>query len=282
MEHVPFYSAWYRARLSWIFNDKVHPTLQVDPEWPEEKASINRANHGHRGFYTRYLEDQLDGRPDLIEKCLPDYPPFGKRMLLDNGWYAMLKRDNVELVTAGVQAATPHGLVDDNGDEHEFDIVILATGFHTDRILHPMQVTGRSGRTTTQVWGEHDAWAYLGITVPDFPNMFIMTGPNTGLGHGGSFITILECQVRYIMAAIEAMAREGVGALECRAEVYEDYNRRVDEAHARMVWTHPAMDNWYRNADGRVVSVLPWRIIDYWTLTRDLDLDDYHVEPRRG
>lgn len=281
MSHVPYYRGWYRARLSWIFNDKVHPTLQVDPEWSEERASINAANHGHRGFYERYLRGQLGDREDLVEKALPDYPPFGKRMLLDNGWFRMLRRPHVELVTESVTAVTPTGLVDSAGVEREFDVVVLATGFHADRMLYPMDVVGRSGRTTRDVWGDHDARAYLGVTVPDFPNFYVMTGPNTALGHGGSFITILECQVRYIMAAIAAMVREGAGALECRPEVCEDYNRRVDEAHARMVWTHPAMDNWYRNAEGRVVSVLPWRIIDYWTLTREVDLDDYLVEPLR-
>jgi 4-hydroxyacetophenone monooxygenase len=282
MAHVPGYRGWYRARLSWIFNDKVHSSLQIDPDWPEEKASINATNHGHRQFYERYLRDRLDGRPDLVEKSLPDYPPFGKRMLLDNGWYDMLRRPQVDLVTEGVAAVTPTGLVDTAGVEHAFDVVVLATGFQSDRFLHPMEVVGRSGRSTREVWGEHDARAYLGMTVPDFPNLFVMTGPNTALGHGGSFITILECQIRYIMHALATMAEQGLGVLECRPEVSERYNDAVDEAHSRMVWTHPAMDNWYRNDAGRVVAVLPWRIIDYWTLTRGVDLADYTTEPVDG
>ncbi|HEV7212493.1 MAG TPA: NAD(P)/FAD-dependent oxidoreductase [Blastococcus sp.] len=279
MEHVPYYAAWYRARLSWIYNDKVHPTLQVDPEWPEERLSINAANHGHRGFYERYLTRQLEGRPDLVAKSLPDYPPFGKRMLLDNGWYAMLRRPNVELVTEAVTAVTETGLVDSAGRAHEFDVVIMATGFHTDRYLYPMDITGRSGRTTREAWGEHDATAYLGITVPDFPNLFILTGPNTALGHGGSFITILEYQVRYVMDLISTMLDRGLGAVEVRRDVHDDYNRAVDAAHGRMVWTHPAMNNWYRNDEGRVVAVLPWRIVEYWEMTRTADLSDYQTEP---
>lgn len=279
MAHVPGYRGWYRARLSWIFNDKVHPSLQVDPDWPEEKASINATNHGHRQFYERYLRDQLDGRPDLVDKSLPDYPPFGKRMLLDNGWYDMLRRPQVDLVTEGVAAVTPTGLVDTAGVEREFDVVVLATGFQSVRFLHPMEVVGRSGRSTREVWGDHDARAYLGMTVPDFPNLFVMTGPNTALGHGGSFITILECQVRYIMDAVATMAEHHLGALEVREDVNDRYNDAVDEAHARMVWTHPAMDNWYRNDAGRVVAVLPWRIIDYWTMTRRIDLADFRTEP---
>jgi len=145
-----------------------------------------------------------------------------------------------------------------------------------------MDIAGRSGRTTREVWGEHDATAYLGITVPDFPNLFIMTGPNTGLGHGGSFITILEYQIRYVMDLISTMVDQGLGAIEVRRQVHDEYVRAVDAAHARMVWTHPAMNNWYRNDDGRVVAVLPWRIVEYWEMTRAANLDDYVVEPARA
>lgn len=278
IDNVPLYYSWYRARLSWIFNDKVHPTLQVDPTWTQPDLSINRVNHGHREFYTRYLTSQLDGRPDLVDKCLPDYPPFGKRMLLDNGWYSMLKKDNVDLVCRAVTEVTEAGLVDDSGRDHEFDVIILATGFHTDRLLYPMDIVGRTGRSTRDVWGEHDARAYLGITVPEFPNLFIMTGPNTALGHGGSFITILECQIRYIMDLLTQMIDRGIGAVECRAEVCDRYIEAVDDAHSKMVWTHPGMTNWYRNEDGRVVAVLPWRIVDYWRMTGSADLGDYHTE----
>ncbi|MBE7160723.1 MAG: NAD(P)/FAD-dependent oxidoreductase [Williamsia herbipolensis] len=282
MDSVPGYRAWYRAHLSWIFNDKVHPSLQVDPEWPEDRLSINETNHGHRGFYERYLRDQLGDRTDLIEASLPDYPPFGKRMLLDNGWYAMLREPHVELVTRGVRSFTADGVVDTDGVEHPLDVAVLATGFHSTRMLYPMEIVGRSGRSTREVWGDDDARAYLGITVPDFPNLFVLTGPNTALGHGGSFITILECQVRYIVDALHRMQTEGIAVLECRSEVCDRYNAEVDARHARMVWTHPAMQNWYRNDDGRVVAVLPWRITDYWSMTRQVDLDDFDVEPPRA
>ncbi|WP_404850525.1 flavin-containing monooxygenase [Dietzia kunjamensis] len=281
MDHVPGYREWYRARLSWIFNDKVYPSLQVDPEWEEPSASINATNHGHRKFYERYLRDELGDRTDLIEASLPDYPPFGKRMLLDNGWFAMLRKPHVSLVPLGVDAVTPTGLVDSEGQEHDLDIIVMATGFQSVRVLYPMDIVGRSGASTAEMWGEHDARAYLGITAPDLPNFFIMTGPNTALGHGGSFITILECQIRYIMDAIELMRSRDLGVVECKAEVNDRYNDAVDRQHARMVWTHPGMENWYRNPDGRVVAVLPWRINDYWKMTYRVDPDDFHLEPAR-
>lgn len=275
MEHVPRYERWYRAKLSWIFNDRVHPTLEIDPAWDTGGRSVNVVNDGHRRFYTRYINQQLDGRPDLLEKCLPDYPPFGKRMLLDNGWYTALRREDVHLVTEGVTALTPTGLVDTAGEHHEADVIVLATGFESTRYLYPMRVRGRSGQLLSEVWGDHDARAYLGMTVPGFPNLFVLSGPNTGLGHGGSFFTIAEWQVRYVVEALELLRARGARTVECRAEVCESYNDAVDAAHARLVWVHPKMTNWYRNAAGRVVAASPWRIVDYFTMTRHVDPADF-------
>lgn len=281
MEAVPLYRLWYRVRLAWNFNDRVHPSLQVDPEWENPSRSINAINDAHRRVFTRYVEKELDGRPDLIEKSLPDYPPFGKRMLLDNGWYAALKRDNVTLVTEGVASIGPDSVVGSGGHVAAVDVVILATGFETHKLLSPIDIRGRSGVSIKDFWGPEDAHAHLGITVPDFPNLFLTCGPGTVLGHGGSYITIAECQVRYIVDLLRTMADNNIGAVECKPEVEQDYVRRHDDAHSRMIWTHQGMDNWYRNDAGRVVSTLPWRIVDYWNMTRHADLDDFDVESAR-
>ncbi|SNT00668.1 flavin-containing monooxygenase [Rhodococcoides kyotonense] len=281
MEAVPLYRLWYRARLAWNFNDRVHPSLQVDPEWGTPDRSINAINDAHRRVFTRYLEKELEGRPDLIEKSLPDYPPFGKRMLLDNGWFAALKRDNVTLVTEGVASIGANSVVGTDGTEVEVDVVVLATGFETHKLLSPIDIRGRSGRSIKDFWGPEDAHAHLGITVPDFPNLFITCGPGTVLGHGGSYITIAECQVRYIVDLLNAMSDNGIGSVECKPEVEQDYVRRHDDAHSHMIWTHEGMSNWYRNDAGRVVSTLPWRIVDYWEMTRHADLDDFLTESPR-
>ncbi|MGV0836572.1 flavin-containing monooxygenase [Mycolicibacterium thermoresistibile] len=278
MARVPFYARWYRARLAWNFNDRVHPSLQIDPDWPHTGRSVNAVNDGHRRVFTRYLEAQLHDRPDLIEKVLPDYPPFGKRMLLDNGWYAALRRPNVELVTEAVTEITPSAVHGADGTRADVDVVVLATGFHTHRYLYPMQIVGRSGRTLADTWGPENAHAYLGITVPDFPNLFVLCGPGTALGHGGSFITVAECQVRYVVDLLVTMAERGVRTVEVRPEVEAGYTRRHDDAHAKMLWSHPGMTNWYRNDAGRVVVTMPWRIVDYWQMTRVAHLDDYQYE----
>lgn len=274
-KNVPFYSKWYRAKLSWIFNDRVHPTLKVDPDWPDGRGSVNAVNDGHRRFYERYMADELGDRQDLIEKLTPDYPPFGKRMLLDNGWYRMLRRNNSELVTEGVASLDATGLTDSAGTRREFDVVILATGFESTRYLFPMEITGRDGVSLSEVWKGTDARAYLGMTVPTMPNLFVTFGPNSGLGHGGSMITIAEWQVRYIVTALKHLAATGAKSVECRSEVYDAYGEAVDRAHDELVWTDKRMTNWYRNEAGRVVVVMPWRIVDYYSMTRHLNIEDF-------
>jgi 4-hydroxyacetophenone monooxygenase len=281
MEHVPFYRRWYRTRLSWNTGDRVHAALQVDPEWEHPERAVNAANDAHRWVFTRYLERELAGREDLVGQALPDYPPFGKRMLLDNGWFAAIRRPDVELVAAPVAAVTPTGVRTADGSEHAADVVVLCTGFEAQKLLWPLTVRGRHGRTIADAWGPDNADAHLGITVNGFPNLFLTCGPGTVLGHGGSYITIAECQVRYIVEALVGMVEHDLGAVEVLPEVHADYAARHDAAHEAMIWTHPGMRNWYRNAAGRVVCALPWRIVDYWTMTRHVDWGEYAVEARR-
>jgi 4-hydroxyacetophenone monooxygenase len=275
---VPFYRSWYRFRLGWIFNDRVHASLQVDPEWTHPERSLNAVNDRHREYFTAYLREQLDGRPDLQAKALPDYPPFGKRMLLDNGWYGAIRRDNVEVVTERATAFTADGVRGADGTEYPADIVVLATGFQATRLVQTVELRGRGGASLRDRWGDDDAWAYLGITVPDFPNAFLLYGPGTSAGSGGSYIFIAECQMAYIVRLIQQTLRRGASVVECRAEVCDEYNDRLDAAHAQMIWTHPGVRNYYRNAKGRVVTNSPWRFIDYWQLTREPDPADFVFE----
>ena len=146
MSHVPYYHAWYRFRLAWTFNDRIHGALKVDHAWPDYEHSLNAANEGHRRALTRYILKQLDGRPDLQQKALPGYPPFGKRMLLDNGWFATLRRSTVDLFTGGISEITEDGIVTADGREIAVDIVILATGFEACNYLSTIEVIGRDGR----------------------------------------------------------------------------------------------------------------------------------------
>ncbi len=279
MSQVPGYRTWYRLRLMWMMQDKLHPSLRKDPDWPHPERSLNKTNDKHRRFFTEYLDAQLEGAEELRDAVLPDYPPYGKRILMDNDWFATLRRDDVELIRSGVDRIDGNTVVTTDGQRHEVDVLVLATGFATRRMLFPMDIRGRSGVGLREQWGDDDAWAYLGISVPDFPNFFLLYGPNTNLGHGGSALFHAECQANYIAGLLRRMADRDIAALEVRPEVCDDYNARIDAAHEQMIWTHPGMTTYYRNAAGRVVTTSPWRLIDYWGMTRTPDLDDYVVTP---
>jgi 4-hydroxyacetophenone monooxygenase len=279
---VPLYRIWYRLRAGWTFNDRIHSTLQKDPEWEHPDRAVNAVNDAHRRFFTRYMESVLGDHPDLLAKALPDYPPYGKRILLDNGWFRSLTRDNVHLVTEGIASITETGVLTEDGALHEVDVLVCATGFQATRFLAPMDLRGRTGVGLREVWQDENARAYLGMTVPDYPNLFMLYGPNAQGGHGGSLIGTAEMQTHYAVSLLRQMLERGIGAIEPRRELFEAYNRQVDEAHEQMIWTHPGMDTYYRNSLGRVVVNTPWRVVDYWQMTREADLGEYVTEPARA
>jgi 4-hydroxyacetophenone monooxygenase len=281
MREVPYYQAWYRARLVWTFGDRLHKQVVWDPEWPNADRSISAANDSMRAFLTDYISAELGERTDLLEQCVPSYPPYGKRPLLDNGWFRTVARDDVELITADIAEVKPDRIVTADGAEHEVDVLAIATGFSPQRMLAPMEIRGRCGRTLREIWGEDDPRAYLGITMPEFPNLFCLLGPNTFAGHGGSGILTIELEMRYVMEMLALMTRERIASVEVRQDVHNEYNDELAEALAETIWAHPGMTTYYRNARGRIVVPMPWTNVDYWQRTRRPRLDDYIVEPRR-
>ncbi len=281
LREVPYYQEWYRQRLAWIFNDRVHATLQIDPDWPHPERAINQVNDRHREHFTSYIKAELGERQDLLPDVLPDYPPFGKRMLMDNGWFRTMARDHVKLVTGGISRITEHAVVSDNGDAHELDVLVVATGFDAINLLSSFKLHGRGGRSIREAWDEKGAEAFMGVAAPGFPNLFILAGPNTALGHGGSVVALLETQVRYVMGLLQqGLARAGGRfEIEVRKDRHDAYNARVQAAHDRMIWTHKGMSNWYRNAHGKVVAPTPFRNDDYWHMLRKTDMGDYLYRP---
>jgi 4-hydroxyacetophenone monooxygenase len=277
MKRLPLYTRWYRLRAFWNFSDRLHSSLRIDPEWTNPEQSINEQNERHRVFLTQYIKDQLGDRTDLYDACIPEYPPYGKRPLLDNGWFRTVQRDDVQLVIDGVQRITPGGVVTDDGTEFKADIVVWATGFKALQFLWPMEIHGKSGNSLAEQWGHHDARAYLGVTVPDFPNLFILNGPNTNAGHGGSAILACEFQVRYIMQGIAKLASGDVGRLEVDEDVFWEYNDELDAELDKCIWSHPGMTTWYRNEAGRIVVSSPWTYLDSWQRMRELDPADYSI-----
>jgi 4-hydroxyacetophenone monooxygenase len=253
------------------------PSLVVDPEWRDQARSVNAVNDMMRAMFTQYMADQIGDDPALLAKVTPTYPPFVKRMLQDNGsWLGALKRDNVELVTAEIAEVTPRGIRCADGTEHPADVIVLATGFHANRFLWPIEITGRGGASLRARWGEEPR-AYLGITVPGFPNFFCLYGPGTNLAHAGSIIFHSECQVRYVMGCLAALLRREAATIECRQDVFEAYNARFDARHETLVWSHTGTGSWYKNAAGRVLTTSPWLLVEYWDWTKAPDLGDFEL-----
>lgn len=277
-EHVPYYLEWFRFTMWWRYGDGLLRHLRKDPEWPHPERATNRTNDRHRQEMTDFIRRELGGRPDLVDKCMPTYPPYGKRILIDNGWFATLRQPHVELVTDPIVRLTASGVATADGRERDADVVVFATGFQTTQLAARLNITGRNGIRLADRWAEENPRAYLGLTVPDFPNMFCMLGPNTGLGHGGSTIFMSECQARYISACITFMAANQVGSLEVDRLVHDEYNQRVDAEHDELIWTHPGMTNWYRNKSGRITALLPFRLVDYWSMTHDPNFDEFNIE----
>lgn len=272
--NIPHYGNWFRMRLGWQYGDLAWPASRIDPD-RADGVMISKANDALRAQWADYMRAQLADRPDLLAKVLPDYPPMTKRTPVDNGWLAMLKRDNVDLVTDAIDHVGPDFIKTTDGATYGLDAIVLATGFQASRMLQSVKVHGRGGRDIRDLWGEEDPRAYLGITVPGFPNFFIMYGPNTNLGGAGNIIFNAECQAHYIVQALQRLFAARHATIEVTQAAFDRFTESVDERLAGSVFSTPGVNSSFKNSKGRVRSVSPWRIEEYWRMTRDLDDNDY-------
>lgn len=276
LRHVPSYGRWFRFWQFWIAAEGRLPLVKVDKSW-QHPVTISESNEALRQECLAHLREQLHDRPDLLEPMSPSYPPGAKRMLRDNGvWARALKQPHTRLVTAGIDHVEPNAIVFADGSRREVDVIVFATGFQASDYLMPMKVLGRNGRDLHQEWSG-DARAYLGITVPGYPNLFMMAGPNTSVVVNGSAIFSMECAVGYTMSAIEYQLKHNIAALDCRSEVCDTYNQWVDEGNMNMAWGVAKTSSWYKNSSGRASQTWPYSLLEYWRITRALRAGDYEA-----
>lgn len=276
-QHLPGYAQWYRFWLFWRLSENVLPACRVAEQWNGDEASVSPLNDELRALLTMYLDLQFSDRPDLLDKVVPAYPPGAKRIVVDNGaWATTLKRDNVSLITDGITSITQHGVCTADGTEHEADVIIYATGFQASEFLTPMNIIGRNGVDLHKQWAGN-ARAYLGITVPNFPNLFCLYGPNTNIVVNGSIIFFSECEVHYVLGCIKLLLEDGKRTLECRQDVHDNYNAYVDEGNSQMVWGVSRVSSWYKNRHGRVAQNWPFSLIEFWERTRTPIAEEYII-----
>lgn len=275
LRHAPFYANWYRFALFWSLTEFLLPAVSQSEGW-NEPGSISPMNAEIRALLEASIAAQTADRPDLTPKLIPAHAPGGKRMLVDNGVYIQaLKRSNVELITDAVAAVEPEGVRLASGRLVEADVLIFATGFTASDFLVPMRVTA-NGRELHEVWGG-DARAYLGMTVPGFPNFFMIYGPNTNIVVNGSIVFFSEASTNYIMGCLKLLVEGEAKALSPRADVTAAFNVRVDAENARMAWGQPGVSSWYKSKSGRVSQNWPFALVDYWQATRAPKREDFEI-----
>ncbi len=221
----------------------------------------------------RHLARQV---PDveLRQKLTPAYLPGCKRILISNDFYPAVTAPNVELITDSIREVRTHSIVTEDGREREVDTIILATGFKVTK--HPIvfRVQGREGKSLAAEWAESGGQAYRGTTVPGFPNLFLMTGPNTGIGHT-SLIVMIEAQIGYIVDCLRLLQVRQLTGFEVRREPYAAFNDEIRRKMQRTVWLTGGCASWYLDSHGRNTTLWPDFTWKYRLLMRRFDPENY-------
>ncbi len=274
LRHVPEYARWERLWIFWRTHEGLLPAAVVDPEWQPQDRSVSALNDMIRMFFESMYETFVPDE-ELRAKVVPQYPPIAKRIVFDNGvYFQTLCRDDVELCTETITEICEKGIRTAGGAERAFDVIIYGTGFQASKFLSPMKIEGVGGADLHERW-DGDARAYLGIVVPEFPNLFLMYGPNTNIVINGSIIYFSECETNYIVESIKLLLDADASSMECRSDVHDRYNDWIDAGNRSMAWGASSVNSWYKNQHGRVAQNWPYSLLEYWQQTRTPNPDDY-------
>jgi cation diffusion facilitator CzcD-associated flavoprotein CzcO len=257
-EYVPGTRRLYRNALYWMLEVRAVGFNGHD-------RLLRLAEQVARKHVAKHIDDK-----DLRAKLTPDYRLGCKRVLLSNDYYPTLARDNVDVVTDGVVEVREHGIVTADGTEHEVDAIIFGTGFHVTDAYDHLDVVGRDDRNLAKEWARDGIQTHLGITVSGFPNLFFLSGPNTGLGHN-SVVFMIESQIRYVMDAIRMADANRAGAVDVRPSVQQAFNADIQRRLVRGVWTQGGCMSWYLDAKGVNRAIWPGFTWRYWLDTRKAD-----------
>jgi len=228
-------------------------------------------------LFTKHIVHEM-GSEEAAEGLIPTYTPGCKRILSADSWYSSLRRDDVTLEGSGVESVTDGGVILSDGRAVELDVLIWRTGFVVDEPLGQMDVIGRGGQSLKALWGNRPR-AHLGVTMAGFPNLFLLLGPNSGLGHN-SVVIMIEAQIRYVVRALRyAMVRSSEASLEVQQEAEDAFVAEVNGKQGDKVWAS-GCQSWYLNASGENFSIWPGSTLSYILRTARFDPDNYTLGTR--
>jgi 4-hydroxyacetophenone monooxygenase len=275
-DNLPYYRNWHIYGLQEVtINGQLGHEL--DPEWHAEHGSLSAHNDALRENLKDYIAEQLEGRPDLIEKSIPTQAPLSRRLIVDNGWYRSLMRPNVDLVTDGIEEIYESGIKTTDGESYEVDVLVLGSGFDVSRYFWPVTYKGAAGVTLEEAWRRDGARAYLGMTYPDFPNFFSCYGPNSH-PRSGAFHVWTEAWARYVSSLILEMVNRDADTVNIRRDPFDEFNEALDERFQTVVWGVVPSGGYYINPQGRPGVHMPYRAEEYYTMLAKPEFQDYDFE----
>jgi len=280
LDNFPGYWNWWRyMAIAGLFG--THGFIVPDEEWVKQGGKWNPMNDQLRADLTAYIKAQVDGDEELIEQLTPDYAPFSRRPVVDNGWYKALTRDNVDLVTSPIARFTPKGIETTDGEVHEVDVVITATGFEVMKYLWPADYLGKDGTSIHDFWSKDGPRAYISMMVPKFPNMFMLYGPNSQPLSGGTGLPVwYVIWAAYAARCITRALAEGKTRVEVKEEPYERYNEALDIEASKLLLLQEEgapEENYYINEFGRMQVNAPWYGPEYHRMCTEVEWDDLEI-----
>jgi 4-hydroxyacetophenone monooxygenase len=276
--NVPYYANWLRFILGWILGDhRLFKIFELDPAWKDPR-SVNVINHEARERSLVHLRERLAHRPDLIEKCTPDYPIFANRPVADNGWFEAIARDNVELVSEPIARITKRRIVVESGREYEADLIVFATGFRPNDYFADIEVIGRNGLSIDEAWASDGPRAHWGLTVPGFPNFFMLYGPNANPRNLGP-VQYGEWAMAYVLSCFKAMIEGNWKSMDVTKKAYDQFNASMDARLNRLVSVNPRTRHrsYYTNDFGRSAVQSPWSSFEVFSAFSNVRFEDYVV-----
>jgi 4-hydroxyacetophenone monooxygenase len=273
--NLPFHTNFMRLRMNAGFA-AWHLMTDIDPDF-DDPFAVSAFNKQMRDGSMAFLQRKLND-PELVAKMTPPHPPWSQRPVIVDSEYSVLDailRDNVTLVTDGIRRMNKTGIETKDGTQYDVDVIVYATGFHANEYLFPMKITGRHGRTLEKFWADGGARAYRFCTIPGFPNLWSLYGPNTNGGMGpGSFHELVTV---YALRCIERLILEDNKSIDAKEDAYWRYNKEVDERNARKVWSDPRANNYYWTDHGRSAVMCPFDPPKIYRLLQNPNFDEMEI-----